>query len=136
MSTRHLPPKADLHHLRKEAKKLHARLKHQAPQASLADAQFILAAEYGFKSWGRLKTAVEQQAESRWAARLAEQENFHAPQSVAATMPPPSLQHIWLNRQHHLTEDDTLPPLQLETAWLHIGFILLALLTGLGMLAR
>ena len=136
MTRRTLPPKADIHHLRKEAKKLYGRLKRQAPQASLADAQFILAAEYGFRSWGRLKTAVDHQAAERWAARLAAQEAFRPFPAPARTAPPRSLQHVWLDQQLHLTDDDEEQPIPLEMVWLHIGFILLALLFGLGILVR
>jgi hypothetical protein len=130
--TRTLPPRADLHHLRKEAKKLHAKLKRQAPQASLADAQFILAAEYGFKSWGRLKTAVEDQASERWAARLQAQESFQPFPVLVEAAPTPSSHRIWFRYE----EDEPDMPLAPEVALVHIGFILLALLTALTMALR
>lgn len=134
MATRTLPPRPDLEHLRKEAKQLYIRLKRQAPQAQLADAQFILAAEYGFKSWGRLKSEVEKRNKARWAARLAAQESFR-PAMPALAPAVPSQWQVWLGRQQALTEDEE-PPLTLAFAWLHIGFILLALLAILGMTVR
>ena len=134
--TRALPPRPDIKHLRKEAKRLYIRLHRQAPEAQLADAQFILAAEYGFKSWGRLKSEVDRRNEERWAARLAEQESFRPFLPNEPSSRRPSLQHLWLSRQDALTDDpdQTLAPL--EAAWIHIGFLLLALVIGLVMVGR
>ena len=131
MTRRTLPPKADILHLRKEAKKLHARLKRQAPEANLADAQFILAAEYGFKSWGRLKNAVEDQAADRWAARLAAQESFQPFPALAEIAPVPSSHRIWFQDVKD-DEPDQLP-LPLDAALVNIGFLLLALLVAVWM---
>jgi len=135
MTRRTLPPKADIRYLRKEAKKLYGRLKSQAPQASLADAQFILAAEYGFKSWGRLKTAVDDQAAERWAARLAEQERFQPFPALARPAPVPASHHIWVQDIMRDDEPD-LPFLPPETALAQFGFMLLTLLIALAMAAR
>src|SRR5580700_2956138 len=50
-----LPEKPNLEHLRKQAKdRLHA-----TPGIKLADAQHLLAREYGFASWPKLKEHVE-----------------------------------------------------------------------------
>jgi hypothetical protein len=129
MTHRELPAKPDIQHLRKEAKGLYRRLKRQAPEAKLADAQFILAAEYGFKSWSKLKSQIDRHAEKRWAARLAEQESFrpYAAQNLAR----PSMQKLWLRRQDALTEEDDTQTMSLEFAGVQIGFILLALIVAL-----
>ncbi len=129
MTHRELPDRPDIKHLRKEAKALYTRLHRQAPEAQLADAQFILAAEYGFKSWSKLKAAVDRRNEKRWAARLAAQETF-APYAVQS-LAPPSLQNLWLRRQDALTEEDDTQGPSLEFAGVQIGFILLALAAAL-----
>jgi ankyrin repeat protein len=83
MSTRHLPPRPDLAQLKRQANELHklhrerkvsaaARLvanhpefKNRSPQEvlaapiALADAQLVIAREYGFQSWAALKHDVE-----------------------------------------------------------------------------
>jgi len=56
---RSLPERPHLDHLRHEAKRRHAAMKAMAHSAQLADAQFLLAREYGFPSWPALKTEVE-----------------------------------------------------------------------------
>ena len=127
--TRALPPRPDIQHLRKEAKQLFIRLHRQAPEAQLADAQFILAAEYGFKSWGRLKTEVDRRNAERWAARLTEQESFQpfpAPRPVRQAA---SHQQIWLSRQDELTADeyDIAPAAFLESTAFQLAILLLAL---------
>jgi len=57
-----LPARPSLAHLRKQAKALLQALRQQNPDASLTEAQHALAAEYGFASWPKLKTHVEQLA--------------------------------------------------------------------------
>lgn len=57
--SRDLPPRANLDHLKKQAKERLQTLKLQNPDAQLADAQHALAREYGFASWPRLKGHVE-----------------------------------------------------------------------------
>ncbi len=52
--SRELPAKPSLESLRKQAKQLQRSM----PQGKLADAQHSLAAEYGFATWGRLKSYV------------------------------------------------------------------------------
>src|SRR5919107_3235201 len=73
---RPLPPRPDLDQQRKLAKELlHAfragdreaiaRLRAELPdktELSLADAQFVLAREYGFSSWRELKARIEKHA--------------------------------------------------------------------------
>ena len=76
---RSLPRSPDLGHLREEAKSLHKSHASGDPGAvgfvdvhrgktadtvKLADAQFVVARSYGFKSWNRLKVFVEAQARS------------------------------------------------------------------------
>lgn len=56
---RGLPERANLEHLKNEAKQRLAAMRAGAPDARLAAAQFELAREYGFASWRELKAAVE-----------------------------------------------------------------------------
>src|SRR3954468_14454420 len=134
MTHRELPQRPDIKHLRKEAKALYTRLHRQAPEAQLADAQFILAAEYGFKSWSKLKAAADRRNEKRWAARLAAQEDFKP--YAAQTLRTASLQKLWLRRQDALTEDDDTQGMSLEFAGVQIGFIILALIAALMLAAH
>jgi hypothetical protein len=53
-AVRPLPPIPNLEFERKEAKKLLRRLRAGDPQAQLADAQLLIAREYGFASWPKL----------------------------------------------------------------------------------
>jgi len=60
--TRHLPPHASLEQLRKQAKELLETYRAAEPNAAafaLHDAQRMLAREYGFASWARLKAFVD-----------------------------------------------------------------------------
>src|ERR1700761_7945355 len=71
--SRTLPARADLEQQKKQAKELlsaykrgddeaHARVRAELPDKSsiaLADAQFVLACEYGFASWRMLKEHIE-----------------------------------------------------------------------------
>jgi hypothetical protein len=52
--SRELPAKPSLEYLRKQAKQLHRTM----PQGKLSDAQHVLAQEYGFSTWARLKSHV------------------------------------------------------------------------------
>ncbi|WP_410790494.1 hypothetical protein [Kribbella sp. C-35] len=54
-----LPDRPSIEYLRKEAKDLLAVLRESKPDASLAEAQRALAAEYGVRDWPALKTEVE-----------------------------------------------------------------------------
>jgi len=54
-----LPDNPNLDWLRKQAKRRLAELREANPDAQLADAQFELAAQYGFSSWRALKTHVD-----------------------------------------------------------------------------
>ena len=60
-----LPPRANLEHLRNEAKQRLKTLREQDPSVKLADAQLVIAREYGFASWRRLKAAVDEQDRRR-----------------------------------------------------------------------
>src|SRR5256885_1419821 len=55
---RQLPPLPHSHHLRKQAKARLAAMKAKMPSARLADAQLILAREYGFSNWAALQAEV------------------------------------------------------------------------------
>jgi hypothetical protein len=57
--SRHLPIRPNLEYLRKEAKELLPALRRTAPDCRLADAQRVLASEYGFSSWSELKAHVQ-----------------------------------------------------------------------------
>ncbi|WP_129669454.1 hypothetical protein [Phytoactinopolyspora endophytica] len=61
---RFLPDNPSLDFLRKEAKDFHTALRESNPEASLAEAQRILAVEYGMRDWPELKSEVERRAES------------------------------------------------------------------------
>jgi hypothetical protein len=54
-----LPARPNLDHLKKQAKDRLIQLRQRAPGARLADAQHVLAREYGFQSWAALKAHVE-----------------------------------------------------------------------------
>jgi hypothetical protein len=57
--SRNLPPHPNLEHLKKQAKDLLRDFKQQNPASKLADAQHVIAREYGFASWPKLKVHVE-----------------------------------------------------------------------------
>lgn len=58
MPQRTLPEHPNLDHLRAQAKDLHARAAAAKGDAKLSDAQLVLAREYGFPSWPRLRREV------------------------------------------------------------------------------
>lgn len=60
-----LPPRANLEHLKKEAKAILRVFKHHKPGWRLANAQHAVARGYGFSSWFTLKTHVESVTSSR-----------------------------------------------------------------------
>jgi ankyrin repeat protein len=62
---RSLPPRANLEHLRNDAKQRLKAMHAQDPGARLSDAQLAIAREYGFASWRRLKAAVDEQDRGR-----------------------------------------------------------------------
>lgn len=57
--SRELPRRPSLDHLKKQAKELLHGLRQTRPDAALTDAQHMLAREYGFASWPKLKAHVE-----------------------------------------------------------------------------
>jgi ankyrin repeat protein len=66
MSSSHeLPARANLEHLRNEAKQRLRELRARDAAARLSDAQLLLAREYGFPSWRRLKAAVDDRERER-----------------------------------------------------------------------
>ncbi|HKU65353.1 MAG TPA: hypothetical protein VJQ06_09860 [Rhizomicrobium sp.] len=58
-----LPPLPHPHHLRKQAKARFAAMKAKGPGARLADAQLVLAREYGFPNWAALQAEVARRAQ-------------------------------------------------------------------------
>src|SRR5439155_17849940 len=54
-----LPPRANLEHLKKQAKELLRSHRKKDPKAKLADVQRAIAKKYGFASWAKLKERVE-----------------------------------------------------------------------------
>lgn len=82
-----LPDRANLQHLRNEATQRLRMLRAQDAAAQLADAQRLVAREYGFASWRALKAAVDAAARDRVftaagagdveAVRRALQQGFH-----------------------------------------------------------
>lgn len=56
--SRQLPPNANFDYLKKQAKELRAELSRERPDIQLADAQRLLAREYGFPTWAALKAHV------------------------------------------------------------------------------
>jgi hypothetical protein len=61
---RSLPPIPHSDHLRKQAKARLAVMRSKLPTARLADAQLMIAGEYGFASWAALQAAVARRAAS------------------------------------------------------------------------
>ena len=57
--SRALPDNPNLEHLKKQAKVLLDKLRERQPDAALTDAQHMLARDYGFASWPKLKSHVE-----------------------------------------------------------------------------
>jgi len=57
--SRDLPTTPNLEHLRKQAKHRLAEMQRENPALQLADAQHVLAREYGFPSWPKLKAHIE-----------------------------------------------------------------------------
>ncbi len=56
---RPLPPRANLEHLKNEAKTRLKELRREHPQAKLAEAQYAIAKAYGFASWRAMKAHVD-----------------------------------------------------------------------------
>jgi ankyrin repeat protein len=64
-SSHELPARANLEHLRNEAKQRLKELRTRDAGARLSDAQLLVAREYGFPSWRRLKAAVDDRERDR-----------------------------------------------------------------------
>jgi len=58
-----LPPRSNLEYLRNQAKALLEGRRAAEPEMQLADALHLVAREYGFPSWPKLKAHVEQMLE-------------------------------------------------------------------------
>ena len=100
--SRTLPPHPNLEYLKKQAKDLLHELKQANPTLKLADAQHMLAREYSFASWPKLKAyvdslpgkAVPAEAESekvnpfvgKWIANLAKSKRHPSNQFQSATV--------------------------------------------------
>ena len=54
-----LPARANLEHLRNEAKQRLKIMRSQAPEARLSEAQLLVARSYGFSSWRKLKSHID-----------------------------------------------------------------------------
>jgi len=63
--SRELPGRANLEHLRNEAKQRLRELRERDADHRLSDAQLLVAREYGFPSWRRLKAAVDERERDR-----------------------------------------------------------------------
>ncbi len=61
-----LPRRANIEHLRKQAKERLRELQESDPQAKLTDAQHAIARDYGFASWPRLRAQVGAQDPSSY----------------------------------------------------------------------
>src|SRR5256886_8578322 len=59
MTSRDLPSRPSLEHLRNEARDLHRERKATDPDAKLSSAQFAVAQSYGLPSWPKLREHVE-----------------------------------------------------------------------------
>src|SRR3954451_2665824 len=59
MTSRELPRRPSLEHLRNEARDLHRERKATDPDAKLSSAQLAVARSYGFPSWPKLREHVE-----------------------------------------------------------------------------
>src|SRR3954447_4054681 len=59
MTSRELPRRPSLEHLRNEARDLHRECKATDPDAKLSSAQLAVARSYGFLSWPKLREHVE-----------------------------------------------------------------------------
>jgi hypothetical protein len=64
MMSHDLPSRPSLDHLKKQARTRLRELHGTNPDAKLADAQHLIAQDYGFASWAKLKAYVEKIAES------------------------------------------------------------------------
>jgi ankyrin repeat protein len=63
-----LPERANLEHLKNQAKARLNEMRHRRPDAQLSEAQFELAREYGFGNWRALKAHVDKLAAERGAS--------------------------------------------------------------------
>src|SRR5947208_16704854 len=64
-SPRSLPLRANLEHLRNQAKQRLKAMRVQDPAARLSDAQLAVAREYGFASWRQLRATVHARERER-----------------------------------------------------------------------
>lgn len=71
MPTRSLPVSPSFDFLRKQAKERLVALREDRPATKLSDAQFALAKEYGFESWGRLKKSILKSPPSSLAGAMS-----------------------------------------------------------------
>lgn len=123
MSTRTLPPRPNLDQLKRQANELHrahhdgdasaiARVTAHYPaapeQITLAEAQLVIAREYGFKSWAKLKHRVEMSdalaqftPHPRFAEALAALDAGDAERLRALLVSDPTLVHARTNLAAH-----------------------------------
>src|SRR5438045_5652961 len=77
MTSRDLPRRPNLEHLRNEARDLHRERKATDPDAKLSSAQFAVAQSYGFPSWPKLREHVETINRYFWPPVEAASDNDH-----------------------------------------------------------
>lgn len=90
--SRNLPARPNLEYLKKEAKQRLDVLRRHDPAAQLADAQHVVAKEYGFATWPQLKAHVEARVAlahplaGRWIANVAKSKRHPANLFQSATV--------------------------------------------------
>jgi len=80
-----LPAHPDLEHLRKQAKALLRDLRTRDAQAKLADALHLVARQYGFPSWAKLKAHVRSIVQSAGGSMASPRWTSTAPSMWAKT---------------------------------------------------
>jgi hypothetical protein len=124
-SKRELPSVPHPDHLRKQAKARLAAMRSKAPATRLAEAQSVIAREYGFASWAALQAEVAKRVESPMGQRR------HVTRAHVAVLYPERF------RQDALLEDEadiqTTQRFFLTGAAAQIGF-LFAALVGMALL--
>lgn len=115
-SARPLPPRANLEHLKNEAKERLKALRADAPQARLADAQREIARSYGFPSWRALKAHIEPRpidvqsmAPLLWVFDMPASIAFYRDLlgfKIIAAAPWSGETQRWLRERHEDTADD------------------------------
>ena len=90
-----LPDSPSLHHLRRQAKDVLVQLRDVRPGATLADAQKLVAEQYGFRTWPDLKAEVDR----RGAAVRTAEEGTEAAVALAFDLGAPQGRLVAVERQ-------------------------------------